>query len=183
MKVHDGGKPRYTGARFEAVAALTEDADQLSHADFVAMSMLSVNVPPAAAIRLLESDAAKSTPCCSRYRHRGHRLGPARRRVGGRPTMEVAQTRQRWPRTDDNKQVDGRQTARLIPIWDSFVEQSTGLGTLDYWRSFQRVLTVDDQTTWNWLGDLRSHQATNVLLGLSPLRVLDVPLRMSVEKR
>jgi len=33
----------------------------------------------------------------------------------------------------------------LIPIWDSFVEQATGLETLDYWRRFQRVLTVDDK--------------------------------------
>jgi uncharacterized protein DUF6308 len=58
---------------------------------------------------------------------------------------------------------------RLIPIWDSFVEQATGLGTLDYWRRFQRVLTVDDRAIWHWLGELRS-QAPNVPTKVSNLR-------------
>jgi hypothetical protein len=25
---------------------------------------------------------------------------------------------------------------RLLPIWDSFVEQATGMGTIDYWSKF-----------------------------------------------
>jgi uncharacterized protein DUF6308 len=69
---------------------------------------------------------------------------------------------------------------RLIPVWDSFVEKATGLDTFDYWRRFKRVLTVDDKAVWNWLSDLNS-QAPNVPAAVSPLRVLDVLLWMSVE--
>jgi Family of unknown function (DUF6308) len=36
-------------------------------------------------------------------------------------------------------------TAQLLPIWDSFVEQATGLK--DYWRKFQSALTADDRRT------------------------------------
>jgi hypothetical protein len=64
---------------------------------------------------------------------------------------------------------------RLIPIWDSFVEQSTGLGTLDYWRRFQQVLAADDRAIWSRLGDL-GRLAPNVPKGLAHLRVLDVLL-------
>jgi hypothetical protein len=69
---------------------------------------------------------------------------------------------------------------RLVPIWDSFVEQATGLGTRDYWRRFRQVLTADDRATWNWLGELRPH-ATNVPKEVSELRLLDVLLWMTVE--
>jgi hypothetical protein len=69
---------------------------------------------------------------------------------------------------------------RLIPIWDSFVEQATGLATLGYWWRFKQVLIADDRAIWNWLGELRP-QATNVPRGVSELRMLDVLLWMTVE--
>jgi hypothetical protein len=37
----DSGKPRYTGDRFETMAALNDDPNTLGPADFVAVSMLS----------------------------------------------------------------------------------------------------------------------------------------------
>ncbi len=56
--VDNKGNPRFTGSRFEEVAALNTDPNTLGPADFVAVSMLSVNVPAEAAIRLLGRDAA-----------------------------------------------------------------------------------------------------------------------------
>jgi hypothetical protein len=52
------GRPRFTGSRFEEMAALNADPNTLGPADFLAVSMLSVNVPAEAAIRLLGRDAA-----------------------------------------------------------------------------------------------------------------------------
>ncbi|WP_238391615.1 MULTISPECIES: DUF6308 family protein [unclassified Mycolicibacterium] len=75
-----------------------------------------------------------------------------------------------------------RSDRGLIPIWDSFVEQATGLDTSDYWRQFQRVLTVDDHAMWNWLTDLGSH-ASNVPPHVSNLRILDVLLWMTVDQK
>jgi hypothetical protein len=183
---YDGGKPRYTGARFEAVASLNDDPDQYSPADFVAVSMLSVDVTPEAAIRLLERDAADVKALLQRIPADVDIVDVDSALLGAESAAG-----QLWELLRGGKDGLGRTTTsklmavkrpRLIPIWDSFVEQSTGLGTLDYWRRFQRVLTVDDRAIWNWLGDLRS-QAPNVPDGLSPLRVLDVLLWMSVEKR
>jgi hypothetical protein len=57
----DSGKPRYTGACLEAMAALNGDADALGPADLVAVSMLSVSVPAEAAIRLLCPDSERIT--------------------------------------------------------------------------------------------------------------------------
>src|SRR6202043_119609 len=44
---------------------------------------------------------------------------------------------------------------RLLPIWDSFVEQATGLGTIDYWSKFQFILIDDQRLVWEWLRELR----------------------------
>jgi hypothetical protein len=59
------------------------------------------------------------------------------------------------------------------------VEQATGLGTIGYWPEFQQVLTDDDRFIWEWLGVRR--RASNVPSTLPELRILDVPLWMSVE--
>lgn len=39
------GRPRYTGSRFELVAALNADPNMLGSGDFVAVSMLSLDPP------------------------------------------------------------------------------------------------------------------------------------------
>jgi uncharacterized protein DUF6308 len=56
--VRRNGTPRYTGAHFEKVAALNDDPNSLGPADFVAVSLLSVNVPKEAVIRLLADESA-----------------------------------------------------------------------------------------------------------------------------
>lgn len=182
----DGGKPHYTGAHFESLAALGDNPDQFGPADFVAVSMLSVNVPAEAAIRLLGPDSARIEELLTRI--------PADRDiVDVDPDVLGAASAagQLWELLRGSRDGLGPTTTsklmavkrpRLIPIWDTFVEQATGLGTPDYWRRFQHVLTADDRAIWQWLGDLRT-QALNVPDGLAELRNLDVLLWMSVEKQ
>ena len=68
---------------------------------------------------------------------------------------------------------------RLIPIWDSFVGQATGLDKTGYWRQFQIVLLADDRRIWDWLGAL-SAELDHLPIVVSRLRILDVLLWMSV---
>jgi hypothetical protein len=70
--------------------------------------------------------------------------------------------------------------ARLLPIWDSFVEHATGLDTIGYWWRFQYVLADDQRFLWDWLRELRS-LAPNMPESIPELRILDVLLWMSVE--
>jgi hypothetical protein len=70
---------------------------------------------------------------------------------------------------------------RLLPIWDSFVEQATGLDTIGYWWKFQYVLADDQRLVSDWLYELRS-LAPNMPDSIPELRILDVLLWMSVEE-
>lgn len=183
-QLDDSGKPSHTGARFEAIAALNDDPNTLAPADFVAVSMLSVNVPPKAAVRLLGHDLASISSLLKQIppnrdivdvdaevlapnsaadklwrvlRHGKDGLGPTR-----------------------TSKLIAAKRPRLIPIWDSHVKQATGLDTRDYWRRFQNVLGADDSRIWKWLGQLRSHPS-NLPPAVRELRILDVLLWMSVE--
>lgn len=181
----DDGTTRYTGARFEAIAALNEDPNTIGPADFVAASMLSVNVPPKAAIRLLGPDAETITdllrqiPPDSRIVDvSSEALGPAS--AAGKLWKLLRDGRDGVGPTKTSKLLAAKRPS-LLPIWDSFVNEATGLGTLNYWERFQHVLIADDMRIWNWLGDLRSH-APSVPAEASDLRILDVLLWMSVKR-
>jgi hypothetical protein len=71
---------------------------------------------------------------------------------------------------------------RLLPIWDTFVEQATGMGTLGSWWKVQYVLNDDQRLVWDWLRELRP-LASNVPDSVSELRILDVLLWMSVHSQ
>lgn len=179
---NSAGVPAYTGARFEEVAALNADPNVIGPADFTAVSMLSVDVPARAAIRLLGPDAAAVIALLAQI--------PNERAIIDIEPDELAAgspASQLWDLlrgggdglgpTTTSKLIAAKRP-QLIPIWDSFVAAATGLDTFDYWRRFQRVLTVDDHAIWNWLNELRTH-TTNVPSTIPNLRLLDVLLWMS----
>lgn len=178
------GRPRYTGARFEAMASLNDDPHTVGPADFVAVSMLSVSVPPEAAIRLLGPDAATVSSLLKQIPQNQDivDIDPdllATESPAGKLWRALRGGNDGIGRTTASKLLAAKRP-RLMPIWDSFVAQATGLDTPDYWRRFQQVLIADDRRMWIWLGELRS-QAQNVPVTVSELRVLDVLLWMSVE--
>jgi Family of unknown function (DUF6308) len=182
----DDGRPRFTGARFETMTALNEDPDTLGPSDFVAVSMLSVNVSPDAAVRLLGPDKDLITELLKQIRPDldivdadPELLGPDS--AAGRLWDVLRHGKDGLGKTTTSKLMAAKRP-RLIPIWDSFVEKATGLDTPDYWRRFQHVLAVDDRRIWKWLGQLRS-SAPNVPPAVSELRILDVLLWMSVESQ
>jgi hypothetical protein len=178
----DSDRPRYTGARFEAMAALNADPYSLGPADFLAVSMLSVNIPPRAAIRLLGTDASTITK---------HLKGISTETViVDSPDALGAKSpaNQLWRLLRDGD--DGLGPTRtskllaakrplLVPIWDSFVHEATGLGTVNYWQRVQHVLTADEKYIWKWLGELKV-QTPEVPPNVGELRILDVLLWMFV---
>ncbi|MGE2738040.1 DUF6308 family protein [Mycolicibacterium vaccae] len=179
------GRPAYSGSQFEAVAALNPDPYSTGPADFVAVSMLSVDVPAQAAIRILDRDAEEITELL-------HQIPPdvdiievdPGELATGAPASSLWSVLRRGKdgigRTTTSKLIAAKRP-RLIPIWDSFVEQATGLDTIDYWRKFQAVLTADDRSIWTWLTEIRS-EVPNLPAAVPNLRILDVLLWMSVDQ-
>lgn len=183
--VRPNGTPRYTGAHFEKIAALKEDPNTLDTADFVAVSLLSVNVPKEAVIRLLADEATEAITRQLRVIPTDVAIVDADSDIltGDSPAGKL------WDYLRFGRDGVGPTTTskllaakrpRLLPIWDSFVEQATGLDTKNYWRKFQSVLTADDRRIWNWLIELKA--AIPIIPdAVSPLRVLDVVLWMLVD--
>ena len=148
--------------------------------------MLSVNVPAQAAVRLLGRDSAVVNGLLSQI--------PADLDIVDAPPLMLSgdsPAGQLWDVLRKGRDGLGPTTTskllaakrpRLLPIWDSFVEQTTGLSTIGYWSKFQYVLNDDHRLVWDWLGELRSC-APNVSNSISELRILDVLLWMSVEGR
>ncbi|WP_071288957.1 DUF6308 family protein [Mycolicibacterium llatzerense] len=184
-KLNSFGVPNYSGAQFEAMAALNPDPHAIGPADFTAVTMLSVTVPAPAAIRLLGRDADEITDLLQQIPTDTDLVDiDAGELTTGSAVSRLWDVLRRGRdglgRTKTSKLIAAKRP-RLIPIWDSFVEQATGLDTTDYWRQFQRVLTVDDRSIWNWLTELRAH-APNVPANVSNLRILDVILWMAIDQ-
>lgn len=175
------GRPRYTGARFEVVAAMNPDPNSIGPADFVAVSMLSVKVLAKAAVRLLEPETASHIKALlQQIPHASIVDADSEVLARGAPADEL------WRLLRSERDGIGPTTAskliaakrpQLIPIWDSVVERTTGLDTNDYWRRFQTVLLADERRIWCWLVDVRQ-QAAGVPASVTNLRILDVILWM-----
>jgi len=182
----DAANPLYTGARFESIAALNDDPNKIAPADLVAVSMLSVEVPPRAAIRLLGPDSESISGLLSQIDNSVDivDIQPEALRAGS-PADELwrvlRSARDGLGPTTVSKLLAAKRT-RLLPIWDTFVERATGLDTVDYWSKFRSVLNADDRRIWTWLGNIRL-QASNVPESVTELRTLDVLLWMSVATR
>ena len=180
------GRQAYSGSQFEAMAALNSDPNSIGPADFTAASMLSVNIPAQAAIRLLSRDANEITALLHQIPVDVDIITIAPNDlVPGGPASLLWQLLRRgndgMGRTRTSKLIAAKRP-RLIPIWDSFVEQATRLDTSDYWRQFQAVLAADDRAIWTWLTQIRS-AVLNVPAAVSNLRILDVLLWMTVDQQ
>jgi hypothetical protein len=168
------------------MAALNIDPNTIGPEDFLAASMLSVNVPAEAAIRLLDRDAAIVSRLLDEIPTDVDIVDVDPSLLGGdSPAGQLWDVLRRGrdglgPTT--TSKLLAAKRPRLLPIWDSFVEQATGLDTIDYWRKFQYVLADDQRVVWTWLGGLRS-LAPNVPEHIPELRILDVLLWMSVDGR
>lgn len=179
----DGDKPRFTGAWFERIAGNAEP-NTLGPADVLAITMLSVDSPAEATIRLLGRDAARVSELLQKIPSDRDIVDVDQNELcEGSPADELwrvlREGRDGLGPTRTSKLLAAKRP-RLLPIWDSFVAEATDMGTQGHWWRVQYVLNDDDRRVWNWLRELRP-LAANVPDAVSDLRILDVLLWMSVK--
>ena len=170
----DGGQ-RYTGACFDGWGGQQED--RFTADDLVAVSFLSVFVPPLAAHRLLETEA-------DRFSELLRDLGPDRDLVTEAEPIDAD-----WPArrlcaalrtlhgvgpTIASKLI-ARKRPRLVPIYDSVVARVTD-AKKSQWEplraELRRPLPQSDETLHDRL--LRLHDKAGLESHISALRIYDV---------
>jgi hypothetical protein len=166
----------YTGARFDAwdsAKSRERDVNRFTADDLVAVTFLSVAVPPKAAWELLirrPGDFNKKLETCS-----------DRDLVDVNP-HEINEEWPAWKLWNELRKLDGvdrviagkllaRKRPRLIPVYDRIVKAVTG-GDSNYWEPLCRALRADDKALHRRLLRLRSEAGLSQ--SVSALRVFDV---------
>jgi hypothetical protein len=167
----DGGKA-YIGSHFDGWGG-SQDPDRFTADDLIAVSFLSVFVPPMAARRLLETEA--------------DRFGALLQAVGAdRDLLTESDTIDKeWPGRQLNAALDelpgigptiasklcARKRPRLIPVFDSVVAQVTNAWD-SQWEPLRLALRGRDCELHDRLVRLRDHAGLSSMV--SVLRVYDV---------
>lgn len=183
MATKVNGQPWFTGSRFESLGGPWNDpatADRMTAADVMALSCLSIRVPGAAAIRILEHQADSIAEHLSAMPRIGVTLWEV-------PESEIdldSAAGKLWRLLRDGKDGLGpttvsklmaRKRADLVPIYDSVVASALELAdSAGYWmRIRQLMLTVIDRVPLHQRLDVLAHDAGLGSL-VTPLRVFDV---------
>ncbi|MGY1665913.1 DUF6308 family protein [Geodermatophilus sp. SYSU D00696] len=176
----DGG-PAYTGSYFDGWGG-QQDPDRFTAEDVVAVTFLSVVVPPMAAHRLLYTEA-------ERFNRLLGQVGPDRDFA-----QEAQPVHRDWPgwrletalrelpgigRTIASK-LCARKRPRLLPIYDSVVGEVTSAQS-QQWEPLREALRADDGALHRRLLALRD--AAGLGATVSALRVYDVVAWMEGKKR
>ncbi|SFP89220.1 hypothetical protein SAMN05660464_0016 [Geodermatophilus dictyosporus] len=176
----DGGSA-YTGSYFDGWGG-QQDPDRFTAEDVVAVTFLSVVVPPMAAHRLLHTEAERF---CRLLRD----IGPDRDFA-----QEAEPVHRDWPgwrletalrelsgvgRTIATK-LCARKRPGLLPIYDSVVGEVTSAQSWQ-WEPLRQVLRADDGALQTRLLGLRD--AAGLDASVSALRVYDVIAWMEGKKR
>jgi hypothetical protein len=164
------GQP-YTGAYFDAWASQQNDPDRFTADDVVAVSFLSVVVPPLAARQLLDTRAAEFAALLEE-------VGPDRDLADQveavseeQPSSRLYRAVRALPgvgRTIGTKLL-ARKRPRLVPIYDSVVGRVSGIGH-SHWEPLRQALRTDDLHARL----LELHERAGLGPEVSALRVLDV---------
>ncbi|MGZ4646756.1 MAG: DUF6308 family protein [Blastococcus sp.] len=164
------GRP-YTGAHFDSWAAVRNDPDEFTADDLIAVSFLSVVVPPMAARELLDSRAdefAKLLRAVGPDRDLADQEDPVEE---WQPASELYAAVRGLPgvgRTIGTKLL-ARKRPRLLPIYDSVVARVCSIGRY-HWEPLRQALRTHGLQ--ERLLDL--HERAGLGPQVSALRVLDV---------
>jgi len=171
-------QPAFTGAMFERPGGggdRAEVANRFTAEDIVAVSMLSVNVPPRAALRILGADA----PVLSRLLA----AIPADVDMVDADDLHLAANSpadELWHHLVGYADVGwvtagkllARKRPRLLPVYDSVVEEALQYAGSSFWLDLRAQLRAQDRRLHGWLCQPRELGG----LGdeISALRVFDV---------
>ncbi|WP_251149765.1 DUF6308 family protein [Cellulosimicrobium sp. Marseille-Q4280] len=173
------GTSGWAGSRFERLAGggdRPDVADRFTADDLVAVSLLSVNVPPHGAIQLLESRADELARLLAEIPHdlelvdvesipddwAPNRLWAALRDVRGIGWVTAGK-------------LLARKRPRLIPVYDSVVQEAV-TPTASFWEALRAALRADDRALHRHLLSLRDEAGIGD--DISALRVFDVVVWM-----
>nr|WP_221936634.1 DUF6308 family protein [Skermania sp. ID1734] len=183
------GAPLFTGSVFERLEDDRKCPNEFTTSDFVAVSMLSVNVPAQAAIRLLGRDRDECSQLFAEI-PMGVELADADDALIG-PDSAAAQLwkllrfRGRSARkgaglgqTTTSKLL-ARKRPHLLPVWDSVVIGVTGQPHKGSWHWLRDQLRADDRALAHWV----RNAAPPELNDISTLRLLDILLWMTGKQK
>jgi hypothetical protein len=174
----DGTGPIKSGAMFERfVGGGDTDVcrDRVTVEDLVAVSMLEVNVPAQAALRILDGDAAKISE------HLGHISTDLD--LADAPDEAIDTESHAWQLwklligyhggmgpTKTSKLL-ARKRPRLLPVQDTHVLKAVG-GSTNLWADLRMFLREDEKKWSSWLREVRA--LSGVADDISELRVFDI---------
>jgi len=173
------GTTGWAGSRFERLAGggdRPDTADRFTADDLVAVSLLSVSVPPHGAIQLLESRADEFARLLAEIPHdlelvdvesipddwAPNRLWTALRDIHGIGWVTAGK-------------LLARKRPRLIPVYDTVVQAAVE-PTASFWEALRAALRADDRALHRHLLSLRDEAGIGD--DISALRVFDVVVWM-----
>lgn len=186
----DTDAPRFTGSQFESFLAESQDPNQIAPADLLAVSMLSVNVPAAASLKICGSLQEKITVLLSclpvelkfeeltdqefeEYlgaRSPAEKLWNLLRQKDGTP-WGIGQT--------TASKILARKRPHLIPIYDSVIANITRMpNSLHQWTRWRAAFASNATGQSSMQEQLTELRAAAGLTQISLLRTLDVVLWM-----
>ncbi|PTU57882.1 hypothetical protein DBB34_01810 [Sphaerisporangium cinnabarinum] len=174
-----GGTTGWAGSRFERLAGggdRPETVDRFTADDLVAVSLLSVNVPPHGAIDLLETRADEFAQLLAEIPHDVElvdlesipddwapgRLWEALRDIHGIGWVTAGK-------------LLARKRPRLVPVYDTVVRAAVQ-PTASFWEALRAELRADDRALHRHLVSLRDEAGIGD--DISALRVFDVVVWM-----
>lgn len=180
----DAGRPAYSGSRFEFFG--DNPPYRIVLDDLVAVSMLSVDVPAHAVLRILERDAGAITALLLRipadrdlheaeeklvdHDSPAEKLWAVLRDGSGDRPRRVGMGEVRLSK------ILARKRPRLLPVYDRYVGRALGLGNSnDHWLALHRRFAAQPELVAGLRGLATE---AGVPPGVSVLRVLDVLLWM-----
>ena len=170
------GRPNFTGSMFERLDGggdATQVADRFTAADLVAVSMLSVDVPAAAALHILDpgrrhhfNDALAAVPhdldlvnASNEHLQRGQRLWTLIRAAGVGPVT--------------TSKLLARKRPRMLPVIDTVVKDVLNHPRRgDFYRTLQHHLAADGHALHRHLETVR--ERADIGSDISVIRCFDV---------
>lgn len=177
------GQPLFTGARFESLGGPWNDpanADRFTAGDLLAVSCLSIELPGAAAIRILESQTGSLGERLAAMPRLGVPLWEASDSEIGRDSAAA----ELWWLLRGGRDGIGRVTASklmarkradLIPVYDRVIGSALGLTSAEgHWETMRQLMltSVNGVPLHQRLGTMAVDTGLAPLV--TPLRVFDV---------
>jgi hypothetical protein len=172
------GQVPYTGASFDRLGGGGDRAavaNEITAEDLVAVSMLSVYVPPRAALRILIDQRAEITAMLEQI--------PTDLCLGDVSAAHIVPDWPPWQLSRLLRRHDGvgpvisskilaRKRPHLLPVYDDVVRvQYQLVDDTGFWAAMARALNADDRAVYHRLHAIRDKAA---VADISVLRVLDI---------